>query len=288
MSDPPRSGQVSDPGRADVFGALLRRAARKELAQAAHLLAYRGSHVHEGVHQGRKAMRRARASLALAASVLGRGAMLIDQELRRILQALSELRDGQALVEVLQRGTTRLPAEHAPLLARAIRVAQARRAELGRAAGGVGASREQLEMIAMLRAAINGLPWARVDSDVVQHGLEQSGEDFMAAAHRVRAKPDDDETWHRWRRRARRLSQQHRLLEDTPLAVDREAEKVFAEQLGAAQDLSLLLAHCGRASPFGRDDRRALAKIAEQVQKANRGLLLARLDVATVEMDPPA
>jgi CHAD domain-containing protein len=255
-AEPARPASAAPP---EDFGVLLCNAACRELEQAGHLLGYHASHLHHGVHQGRKCLRRARAALALAAPVLGRGGWLIDHELRRILHALSDLRDGQALVEVLERGAARLPPEHAPLLARAIRTAQARRAEMGRRAGGVAARQDQREMIAMLRAAVPGLPWQHVDVTVVRHALDESHAAFAKAFKTVHAKPDDDAAWHRWRRRARRQSQQHRLVAHTSLAVDREREKAFAEKLGGTQDLSLLLAHCGRDSPFGDDDRRALA-----------------------------
>jgi CHAD domain-containing protein len=269
------SGGAGDDPAID-YGMLLRRESRRDLDLASEILGWKGNRLHRGVHQGRKALRRVRAALALGAPVLGRGGRLADAELRRILHALSELRDGQALVEVLERGAARLPSEHAPLLARALRVAQARRAELGRDAGGVAATRDQLEAIGMWRAAIGAMPWTRVDHDTVRQALAFSSEQLAGAATRVEKDADDDEAWHRWRRRARRLTQQHRLLADTPLAIDRKDEKDFAERLGVAQDLSLLVAHCGRDSPFTRDDRRELARIAGVEMARHRRHLLAR------------
>jgi hypothetical protein len=81
---------------------------------------------------------------------------------------------------------------------------------------------------------------------------------------RARATGRDDD-WHRWRRRVRRLSQQHRAV--GPLIVDisaaRRRVKTLAELLGEGQDYALLRDHCGRRSIFPDPDRGILAALAE-------------------------
>lgn len=258
-----------------LLGVTLRAAADRELARAAAMLALGGTRLHFGVHQGRKSLRRTRAAMALAASALGRSGRLVDRELRRLLDSLSDLRDGQALVEALRRASAALPPADAPLFARAVRVAERRRALLAQQAGRVALDREGLDMIATLRASLAGMPWERVDRAGVARMLRESEARIAAAADAVRADRSDEEAWHDWRRRARRLAQQQRHLAGTTLDADRGALHGVAERLGAAQDLALLLAHCGRDSPFAREDRRALAHAARALQAQARDALLA-------------
>ena len=273
------------------LGRVLRDAACRELARARALLGWHGARLHVGVHQGRKSLRRTRAALALAAPVLGRSGRLVDRELRRLLVETSDLRDGQALVEALRNVAARLPEVDAPLFDRAVRVAETRRADLARAAGHAAADRERLDMLGTLHASLHGMPWERVGTSVVLPVLRETDtriDDAIAAVH---ADPTDDEAWHEWRRRARRRTQQQRLLAGTSLAVDRKAQHAIGERLGAAQDLSLLLAHCGRDSPFDRVDRRELARRVRELQEADRGGLLAAAEAeaaATAAAAAPA
>ncbi|MGJ7904736.1 hypothetical protein, partial [Lysobacter sp. 1R34A] len=81
-----------------------------------------------------------------------------------------------------------------------------------------------------------------------------------------------DEDWHDWRRRARRLSQQQRALKAARLGRDApKFDKHTIERLGAAQDLNLLLDHCGRRSVFGKADRGALRRYAQGELARSRG-----------------
>ena len=77
----------------------------------------------------------------------------------------------------------------------------------------------------------------------------------------------EDDDWHRWRRRARRASQQRRALEAIGLGPAAGAADLFdkrtTERLGQAQDLTLLLDHCGADSPFSPSERDALRSYAK-------------------------
>ena len=58
-------------------------------------------------------------------------------------------------------------------------------------------------------------------------------------------------------------------------------DKRTTEHLGQAQDLSLLLAHCGRRSPFSKRDRRALRSRAEPaLQRLRRRISRAAAEQA--------
>lgn len=225
----------------------------------------RGSIVHDGIHQARKAIRRTRAMLALGGAALGPGSKLIDRQLRRINHRLSPLRDAHALVQVLDRlGTKARKGETRGLLAHAQHVAVRRRATMARGAAFKQVLREESSLLAVLRAGLYGLPWATVSAsrvtDAMVHTLHKA--DVMrtrALAH------DHDEDWHRWRRRMRRLSQQHRAAVAAGLLVPQsDFDKHLTEQLGALQDLSLVIAHCQGESPFSRATRTALRAFAQR------------------------
>ena len=238
-----------------------------ELDSAMVGLGWRGGRVHAGVHQARKALRRVRATLALGGAAVGPGAALVDREVRKANRGLSALRDVQALVETLDRLiAAQLPLDILQLLRRARRNAAARRAIQARAALADDpqlASRRDL--LVALRGAMLVLPWQRVDLPQVQSALEYSIGRIVRAQARAQGS-HDDEDWHRWRRRERRLSQQRRALKAGGIApaVDLpKADKRIATRLGAAQDLGLLREHCGRDSPFAKPDRVRLKRYAD-------------------------
>ncbi|MCI4569217.1 CHAD domain-containing protein [Lysobacter sp. CFH 32150] len=258
-------------------GLVLRDLAAAELDAAIAGLAWRGGRLHAGVHGARKGLRRTRAILALGEAVLGPGATLLDRELRRVNDGLSSLRDAQALVETLDRLIAKHPeVEIAQQLRRARRVAASRRPLRTRAAlhadPGLAATRA---LLATLRAALPGLPWAAITPLHWEDALAASAERIVQARSRVHAS-DSDTAWHRWRRRMRRLSQQQRAckLAHLDFITPSLFDKCMAEQLGAAQDLNLLLEHCRRDSPFAKDDRSALKRYAETALARQRKRIL--------------
>jgi len=253
----------------DTTGTALGDYARRELESAIARLGWRGGRLHAGVHQARKALRRARAALALGADALGPGATLVDRELRRINDGLSSLRDAQALVETLDRqlaigddAATLRVLRRVRRVAAGARVVAARDAQVNDP--GLGGRRAMLQV---LRAALISLPWSVVPASRLHDRLADSQARMEQA--QVRAiTTGHDEHWHRWRRRARRLSQQRRALHasglDAQMPFDAAGfDKANTERLGVAQDLSLLLEHCGRRSAFSKPDRHALRRYAQ-------------------------
>ncbi|UJB19382.1 MULTISPECIES: CHAD domain-containing protein [Lysobacter] len=246
-------------------GLRLRGFASRELDLALDALGWRGNRIHAGVHLARKSLRRARATLALGGAALGPGAALIDRELRRLNRDLSGLRDAHALVETFDRLLrSHTQADIRPLLLRARRRAAAGRAAAARQARAedpdLGARRSLLRV---LRAGLRALPWADLQPE---HWREAVAVSLMRVAQTgARARRSgSDEDWHGWRRRARRLSQQQRALKAAKLGRDApKFDKHQIERLGEAQDLNLLLDHCGKRSPFGKPDRAALKRFAE-------------------------
>jgi hypothetical protein len=247
--------------------------ARSELASAIARLAWRGSHLHMGVHQARKSLRRARATLALGMPVLGPGADLIDRELRRVNRSLSRLRDAHALVAALDAALaqTDTDASVGAALLRARRRAALARATCARKALALDpALRNRRDLLATLLPGLAALHWDALDTEHVDAALQSSRLRADAAGAKAWA-GGDDEDWHRWRRRMRRLSQQQRAIgtrargDPAVDAVARKRDKRLAILLGQAQDPALVGEHCGRKSPFAPPDREILRLWADQV-----------------------
>lgn len=248
-------------------GTRLRDYATTELTRAIACLAWRGSRLHTGVHQARKSLRRTRATLALGAATLGPGAVLIDRELRRLNRRLSKLRDTQALVGTLDHLLRKnVDAEAAAILRRSRRVAAHARAERARATMTTDPHlRDRRALLAVLQAALSALPWQAVAETEARDALRVSAAAADEAAARAQ-RSGRDEDWHRWRRRARRLSQQLRALGDSiaaPPEIEEHAKRL-AVLLGEAQDYALLREHCGKRSVFAPADRAMLRALSER------------------------
>jgi len=237
--------------------------------------------VHEGVHQARKSLRRTRAVLALGAPVLGPGANLVDREVRRVNRRLSTMRDAQALVETLDRLIAKCKvSETMPVLRRARRTAAQARVESARRelADDPGLARKRM-LLRTLRAALPALPWDALTETRVRDALDYGLARVDAADAQARATGRDVD-WHRWRRRVRRLSQQHPALGDViDLGMAKKRIKSLAVDLGEAQDYALLRDHCGRRSIFSELDRRVLRTLADEGSQRLRD----RIEKATTE-----
>ena len=276
------SGEREDAFVPRLFDAeVLSAYAGAELDRAIEHLGWRSGRVHEGVHQARKSLRRTRAVLALGAPVLGPGADLLDREIRRVNRGLSQMRDAQALVETLDRVSARNKApEVAPVLRRARRTAAQARAESARRelADDPGLAHKRM-LLGTLRAALPALPWDSLTETRVRDALDAGLARVDAADAQARATGRDTD-WHRWRRRVRRLSQQHRALGDRiDLGVAKKRVKSLAIELGEAQDYALLRDHCGRRSIFSELDRRVLRALADEGTRRMR----ARIEQSATE-----
>lgn len=267
-----------------VIGPDLGALAASEIDRARVCFGWRGGRLHAGVHQGRKAIRRARAILALGSPVLGAGAAWVDACLRDACRGQSGLRDAHALVGILSTLRARAPSGVAPVFLRLERCARQLRADAAREAD----LRPAREHLGAARGALAALPWERVDVACV---VAAAGalQDRARKLGRRAGKRGRDVDWHAWRRTIRRCSQQaravHRLGVDDawPELAGIEA----AAALGELQDFSLLLDHLGRARPLtaciSRDERRAVRGwLREERGRRREALLEAARDAATV------
>ncbi|WMT04354.1 CHAD domain-containing protein [Lysobacter yananisis] len=139
--------------------------------------------------------------------------------------------------------------------------------------------RRRRALLQVLRAALRAMPWAQLQPEHWRAAVAASLQRVARAGERARAS-GGDEDWHDWRRRARRLSQQQRALKSAGLGADAPTfDKRQIERLGEAQDLNLLLDHCGKGSPFAKAERGALKAFArgelagarERIQAGSEG-----------------
>lgn len=260
-----RPAQTSSP-TADRTGDRLRAYAAAELARAIACLGWRGGRVHDGVHQARKSLRRLRATLALGMPDLGPGALLIDRAVQRTNRGLSKLRDAQALVHTLDVLLEHEDPAASAVLRRARRIAAQMRVKEARATLTDDPQlRDRRALLATLQAALPALRWNDISATEVAARFRRSLARLEEAGAHARAS-GRDEDWHRWRRRTRRFSQQHRALgESTALPAEVERRhKELATLLGEAQDYALLREHCGKRSAFAEDDRRVLRSLSKR------------------------
>jgi hypothetical protein len=142
--------------------------------------------------------------------------------------------------------------------------------------------------LALLGTRLAELPWEQVVTAQISQAVAQSSEAARHAAVCALASENDDD-WHRWRRRARRLSQQQRLLVNLGwLAGFKRSERTLAGHLGEAQNYSLLIMHCGKGSIFQHDDRLALCKLAETACTELRGKIASNYLVASLDPGAPS
>ena len=249
------------------LGGDLRAYALDQLAGAVAQLGREGEARHDGVHQARKSLRRARAALALAPRPLGDQGRRLDAALAAACRGMGALRDAQALLEALQRLAPKLPTESRDTLPEAMLLATARRDAM------LAAALERDPEFARRRARLDGLAarLAKLDWDAVREkdiakSVARSERRLAKARRRVKRHPEDDERWHVLRRRLRRLRQQDSLLQAVAPAF-RPTGGVSVDQattLGEAQDDALLLRHCARRSPFPPEIRRVIRAVARE------------------------
>ncbi len=265
----------STPVEAAPIGPRLLAFAREQLRMARDHLARKGDDRHLGIHQARKCIRRTRAALALGRRVFDKHAKTIDDDLGRLCRGLSALRDAQALVEELERLDAVAPPEALPILSRAKDAARHRRDQmLERALRRDDGLESRRRRLALAEQRLGALDWTALDERRVVKAVKRSKRRVGKAAPRAERHPEDEEAWHLYRRRLRRLHQQHTLLSTLqpgllPATMGQEAR---ASALGELQDDVLLLKRCGNHSPFPAELRPVLRGIArERLQKARRG-----------------
>ena len=260
----------SEPFQSDAstaIGACLSMFIQTQLQAAQQQLARKGLARHQGIHEARKCIRRAKAALAIGLPVFGERGLRLNAELGRICRGLAPLRDAQALMEVLQRLHTSAAGSLQDILPKAESAARQRRdLMLDKALAGDPKFKRRCLRLQRLSVRLQRLDWDSVSENDVAAAVKRSERRLEKAGKRVMQCPDEDERWHGYRRRLRRLRQQASLLSGMGVDIGLRADafKAQTDALGEAQDDVLLIRLCGSRSPFAREHRRLLRKSARQ------------------------
>jgi len=264
----------------DVPGGV-RNCAREQLAGAVERLEGAGRDPVTAVHEARKHLKKTRALLRLMRPALGKQAYRAENgALREAGLALSGTRDADVLVAtagaLAEHAAGRLPAD----VFEALGAALAAEAADGRD-GGHGEAADLGPVIDQLRAAelrverwpLEGADWGTV-LDGVTRAYVRGREAFAAA--RAATEP---ELLHAWRKRAKDLWYQQRLLTPAwPALLEAQAEEAHAltELLGDDHDLAVLTARLA-------DDARPLAPAVDARRAELRALAAHRSDELRAE-----
>lgn len=252
------SNEILPSTRAPALGAALQVTAMGELAQIEAALS-RSRSRHRGVHEARKSIRRLRALLALGDGVFGAAGQAIDQQLSRVGDSLSSLRDAQVVVDTTRRLERRASqADRRETWHRMRAALSERRAQvLARAISADPQFSRRRGRVHALRQALYALPWDDLERRELAAALERQGR-RCEKAHRHAEENRSAHARHRWRRKLRRLRMQMDLIKKLTRAepAPADAARVFerarrhvpspkrlakrADALGRDQDLEVL------------------------------------------------
>lgn len=191
-----------------MFNKTLRDALAKEMAATDSALATSAHSPHRRIHRARKALRRARALLALVDRSDPAFAM-IDAKLRRAAHSLSALRDAAVAVETLDRLLKRKGLRDGAGAAEPLRDELVRRRDLTladcrRRDPGFAILRRHLQRMG---EAANALQWSRASARTIARGLVRSHRRAVKTGERA-CHSNEQHLRHRWRRRLRRCNDQ--------------------------------------------------------------------------------
>jgi CHAD domain-containing protein len=222
-------------------GAEMVRLLREQLEMARAEFGQGGAAVHQGIHQGRRAMRRARAVLLLARPSLD-PAHYDDmvEPLRQAGRLLTPLRDAQSVIEAVERHRDELQRAGAGAAIERLlkRLARRRNAVVARRQAERAAARECIATA--LQAVDRGFDG--LERRAIWDGLDASLRRTRRAMRRA-IEDGADENVHRFRQRARALWLQLDLLRPLwPEVVGAQCDEVkrISQALGAERDLVLL------------------------------------------------
>ncbi len=264
----------SDAPVSNALGLALMAFGSEQLRAAQAHLARQGAARHAGIHEARKCLRRVRAMLALGVDTLGSGALRLDIELAQLCRGLSRLRDAQAVIEALHRldGDTRLPPS---MRSPAVKMARQQRDDIldNVLARDIDFNQRRQRLL-RAETRLERLDWSSLTRVDLRSALARSRRRMKRARRHAKESGADHQAWHAFRRRLRRWRQQNALLEEIAPKLSRSTKPSdeLATALGDSQDDVLLLAHCGRGSPFPPEIRVALRKALRQRLSRSRAM----------------
>lgn len=257
----------------DALGPALKAYADAQLLRALDCLGWSGRRIHTGVHQARKSLRRVRACLALAGFEHKAAGKVLDQRIARLCRSLSELRDAHARIETLDHLIAQHEDEDTRLILQRARrlLLESRRLVLAETLREDPALSEHRERLQRAHADLVALPWDRLGNDDIDAAITRSLSRSSKAQKRALDGGHADD-WHRWRRRRRRLLQQHAALvacgHAHPELADRQRK--LADHLGDSQDLSVLFDYFGHTRRLPAVERDLVLELIEAARTHTR------------------
>jgi CHAD domain-containing protein len=260
-----------------------------ELDIAGRMLGRNGSELHAGIHEARKAIRHVRATLRLGGKALGGDVGATLDELGKVGESLSEIRDANVVVETLEMLTAKAAdGKQRALLRRICKAFTARRAsKLVTLLADDPAMVRRRAQLRQLRDSVAALAWADLSALRVQAVLART----MRRAERQGKRAHDSRKGalrHRWRRRLRRLRHQLKVAESelgwllstraswswpdptaddesvVLVAVRPKTLRVITDRLGDEHDLRVLKLALRHAHDISAPDLTAVRKIVRK------------------------
>lgn len=241
----------------------------------------RRNHVHRGVHEARKGIRRLRSVIALGFPHFSETATRIDGALRRLGRSLSKVRDAQVAIDSGRRKVEDAASPEQRALWQRITedLAAARTRTMRQARARDPTFQKRQSAIGRIGKNISLLPWNDIDPIVLRTRLRQSRKRAGRAADRYLDKPRLPHL-HQLRRRLRRYRMQITALttileSPTSARVTRKIDAIVAkhfnalervthrvDQLGDLLDTQLLRTAIRRL-PAGADKTAAIALLRQ-------------------------
>jgi hypothetical protein len=260
-----------------------------ELDVAGRMLGRGGNELHAGIHEARKAIRHVRATLRLGGKTLGADVRPTLDELGRIGESLSEMRDANVVVETVETLLAKaVDGKQRAVLRRICKaLATQRSARLASLLADDPAMVRRRAQLRQLRDAVASLDWADLSALQVQSALDRTMRRARRGGDRAH-NSRDGALRHRWRRRLRRLRHQLKVAESElgwllstraswswpdPIAGEESVLLVavrprtlrgITDQLGDEHDLRILKRALRDAGGIGAVDRAAARKIVRK------------------------
>ncbi len=252
----------------EVLAHALPRAIGEQIDIARGHLRRCGAELHEGIHDARRAIRRARAAMELLRPQLDKSAWTsLGAGIADAGRSLSPLRDAQSVIEVVEEqlrdAAVKLPA---PALQRLMASLRRRRGQLTRRSPILIATAD-----AALAAAPHGLheAFAEFDEAGLAKGIRLGRRRLRDAMRVAQSAEPAADALHRFRQRARTHWLQLELLSEAwPAVLEAQAaeSKRLSQLLGSVRDLRLLSSVITRLHGGSRRSP-GLARIEKQIER---------------------
>jgi CHAD domain-containing protein len=257
----------------------LRRLAKKELASARQQLQRTSPPDDDAIHEARKSVKKVRAVVHLIEADDGRGLRGSKKRLRAVSRALSQSRDADAMIVILQKLLDRQPrllSEHT--LARVRHLLADHKHAVAQRTAREGSWKAAVQELRALHAAVKRWSPAHNRFGTLAPGLRVThsrGRKAMARALERHRAAD----FHEWRKQLKALWYELRLIESSGAVLHKDAVTLSRAEtwLGEDHDVVLLCAYLSSNQPFAYDsiEFQRLKQVGRQYQQELRRKAIA-------------